>query len=122
MRLKRLLALVLSLMLLCGCTAHAADYSSTIESIYNSYKSGNRSADTVYQQIANGTYRTFEMTYVIANILDTRGTYSSTIESIYNSYKSGNRSADTVYQQVANGTYRTFEMFYVIAQIYNNRI
>ena len=115
---KKILALVLAMLLVFGSTAHA-DYSSTIESIYNSYRSGNTRADNVYQQIVNGTYRTFEACYVIAQILETRGAYSSTIESIYNSYRSGNTRADNVYQQIVNGTYRTFEVMYVVAKLYN---
>ena len=69
--------------------------------------------------MVNGTYRTFEILYVIANKVDATGAYRSTISDIYDSYRSQNRSADNVYQQIVNGTYRTFEMLYVIAKLYD---
>jgi hypothetical protein len=115
---KRIASFVLAFLLL-FCTVAHADYSSTLDSIYSSYRSGNTRADNVYQQIANGSYRAFEAAYVIAQILDTTGAYSSTLDSIYSSYRSGNTRADNVYQQIANGSYRTFEALYVVAQIYD---
>ncbi|MBR6668508.1 MAG: hypothetical protein IKL25_09140, partial [Clostridia bacterium] len=84
--LKRFVSLTLAFLLLFGAVARA-DYSSTLDSIYSSYRSGNTRADNVYQQIANGTYRSFEVAYVIAQILDTTGAYSSTLDSIYSSYR-----------------------------------
>lgn len=66
---KRILALLCVLTMAVSSTA-LADYSSTISDIYDGYRSQNRSADNVYQQIVNGTYRTFEMLYVIAKLYD----------------------------------------------------
>ena len=116
---RRILALACALTL--AVTGALASYSSSISDIYDTYRSQNRSADNVYQQIVNGTYRSFEISYIIANIVDRSGSYKSTISDIYDSYRSQNRSADNVYQQIVNGTYRTFEMLYVIAKLYDSQ-
>ena len=80
-----LLALVLSMMCL---TASAGSYSSTISSIHSSFVSGNRSAKSAPQQIANGAYRCVELLEVIAYEV---GVSSSTVSSIHSSLISNSK-------------------------------
>ena len=67
----------------------------------------------------NGTYRTFEILYIIAQMLD-NGSWTKAINTVWDSYRSGNNSASSAAQQQVNGSYRTFEILYVIAQILDN--
>ena len=63
--LVRILALFLCLTMLCS-TAMASGYSDMIDTIFNSYQRSDDNAETVYQQMVNGTYRTSEFLYFIA--------------------------------------------------------
>ena len=56
---RRILALLLCMTLLTA-GAFARDYGSAIDSIFTTYTSGDNNAETVYQQMANGAYRSFE--------------------------------------------------------------
>ena len=111
---RRLFAMLCCLTMLCG-VAFARDYSSMIDTIFDSYTRGNDRAENVYQQIANGSYRTTEMLYVICLILDRNDAYSDYLDSVWDSYERGNDRAETVYQQIANGFYRSTEFLYFIA-------
>ena len=45
-------------------------WTKAISTVWDSYRSGNNSASSAAQQQVNGSYRTFEILYVIAQILD----------------------------------------------------
>ena len=69
---KHILALLLVFTLLLGMAfpASAGSYASQIQSVSSSFTRQNISADNIYQQICNGTYRTTEFLNIIAYILD----------------------------------------------------
>ena len=69
---KRILALLLTLMVLITCTeANAASsYSDLISSVLDSMNQNNKSASGAPQQTANGAYRAVEMLSLMAYRLD----------------------------------------------------
>ena len=111
--LRRSAAAFLTVCILFMCAASCAgSYSSTIADIHASFVSGNRSASSAPQQIANGAYRCVELLELIAA---EAGVSSTTIQSIHSSFVSGNRSASSAPQQHANGMYRCVELLEAIA-------
>ena len=93
MNMKRLLCLVCAFMLLFCMTAHA-DYSDSIEEIYNSYRDINEDADSINLQLVNGAYRTFEMRFVLASILDRDSAYADYLASVHDNYKAIDEDAE----------------------------
>ena len=122
MKKAKWLSLILALCLAVSAASPAAagNWSGSIKTVWDSYVSGNASANGAPQQLVNGTYRTFEISYIIAQILDTEGSYYKAVQTVWDSYRSGNNSASSAAQQQVNGSYRTFEILYVIAQILDN--
>ena len=67
---KRILCFVVVIMLLCISSALASSYASQISSVMSSFSNQNMQADSIYQQICNGTYRTTELAAIVAYELD----------------------------------------------------
>ena len=67
--LKKICAICLCLCLcMTSCCCLAGSYSSALDSIWSSYKSGNSSASSAVQQAVNGSYRTVELLYIICQL------------------------------------------------------
>ena len=113
--LHRIAASIVVLCMLCSCTAFAAnDFSNSIENTWANYTAGNQSASSG-EQLVNGTYRSFEMLYIIDSLWDTSGRRSGQLDTIWSQYESANAAATSVTDQAANGAYRTFEAAYLLA-------
>ena len=74
-------------------------------------------ANSAYQQIVNGTYRTVELLNLIAgkpiSTFNRRGINTS---SVMSSFSTQDILADSAIQQAVNGTYRTVELLDLIAR------
>ena len=110
MKKAKWISLILVLCLAVGAVSPvtAGSWSNSIQTVWDSYRSGNTSASSAPQQLVNGTYRTFEISYIIAQILNTDGSYSNAISTVWDSYRSGNTSSSSASQQAVNGAYRSF--------------
>ncbi|MBQ8137286.1 MAG: hypothetical protein IJ174_07630 [Clostridia bacterium] len=94
--LQRIAASIVVLCLLCSCTAFAAgDYSNSIENTWANYTAGNQNA-TSNEQLVNGTYRSFEMLYIIDSLLDPNGSRASQLDIIWSQYENANAIAASV--------------------------
>jgi hypothetical protein len=73
-------------------------------------------ARTVFQQLANGSYRYADMLAIIAMQLDARGDNSRAVNAIISQKALNDISAESALQQAANGTYRCVELLALIAR------
>ena len=96
-----------------SCAYASGNYANSIETIWANYAKGSASA-TSNEQLVNGTYRSFEMLYVIDSMLDD-GSMTGQLDTIWDKYVDLNSASESVIDQAANGAYRTFEAAYLMA-------
>ncbi|MBQ8137287.1 MAG: hypothetical protein IJ174_07635 [Clostridia bacterium] len=92
-------------------------FATALDNVWSSYESGNAAATSASQRLVNGSYRTFEACYILAQLLDTQGAYSRNLRTIWSTYSSENTAAKSAAAQAANGFYRTFEALYIAATL-----